>query len=226
MAAVALEVGKVTRLGSGLMPHHLQQRAFVAADRGVVAILRGYGGQATGYVAVTTLDEELNRALAADPAGDATAAVLRAMAAASARLRATPPAAAPRLASVTAAILEQERISLVHIGSNVAYRLRGTTLERLTADHTFDGGFGRYHRRILVHVLGHDDESIERIDRDAAPGDRLILANDTVLRALNEDELRERGSVADVQAAAESLVALAHERIGDDSATAVVTLIR
>src|SRR5688500_14359263 len=52
-----LEVATRTRIGAGLS--HLQQRGHVDLARGVIAVIRGHGGQASGDLAVTVVAEEL-----------------------------------------------------------------------------------------------------------------------------------------------------------------------
>lgn len=216
MGVVLSAVGTTTLLGSGLQKSHLQQRAWIAPDRSVLAVIRGYGGQATGDIAMETVTQELMRA-DAGPDG-----VLAALAAASARLRAAPPSAAPRLAAVTAAVLVPTGATLLHVGSNVGFMLRGGVLRRLTADHTFDAQQGRYQARIMVQVLGSPRDGVERSAVELAAGDRLVLITESILRAATEDELCAAATVTDVDAAAHALAVLAHDRIDNDSATAVV----
>lgn len=139
--------------------------------------------------------------------------------------------------TVTALIVDDEQISLCHIGDSRAYRLRGTEFRQVTTDHTFvqrliDEGRLRPeeaethpHRNVLMRVLGDVDASpeLESEVLAAGPGERWLLCSDG-LNAVVRPETIERvlGSEAELDEIAQTLVDLTLERGAPDNVTVVV----
>ncbi|MDY7105322.1 MAG: protein phosphatase 2C domain-containing protein [Actinomycetota bacterium] len=127
-------------------------------------------------------------------------------------------------------------VVVVHVGDSRAYRWRGGTLARLTADHSVAGDLlragelaedeARSHpaRHVLTRALGTGPPSaVERAAFRAEPADRFVLCSD----GLN-DELDDAGIAAvlgagdDATAAAERLVAAALGAGGRDNVSVIV----
>lgn len=139
--------------------------------------------------------------------------------------------------TVTSLIIDQDNISLCHIGDSRAYRLRGGELEQITTDHTFvqrliDEGRLRPeeaethpHRNVLMRVLGDVDASPE-IESDlipTAPGERWLLCSDG-LNAVVRPEMIQRLLAADseLDVIAQALVDITLQRGAPDNVTVVV----
>jgi serine/threonine protein phosphatase PrpC len=209
-----LEVATLTRLGARLEQHHLQQRGVVDADRGLVAVIRGYGGQSSGDVAENVAAEELAR----------TDDVPAALAAASQRLARWPKEEA-RTAVVTALVLRPPRMTVVHIGACRAYRVRSGALQRLTEDHVMaiPAEFGGF---VPTRQLGREPDAPDVTEYILDAGDRYLVVDGVTARAVSDAEILVAMCGNDAYTAAETIVDLAHARVHDRSASAAVGFVR
>lgn len=139
--------------------------------------------------------------------------------------------------TVTSLIIDEDNISLCHIGDSRAYRLRGGELEQITTDHTFvqrliDEGRLRPeeaethpHRNVLMRVLGDVDASpeIESELIPTAPGERWLLCSDG-LNAVVRPEMIQRllAADSDLDVIAQALVDITLQRGAPDNVTVVV----
>lgn len=139
-------------------------------------------------------------------------------------------------ATIVAAWLQAERLSLVHVGDSRAYLLRGGSLEQLTADHSLVAEQVRRGvltpqeaetsqlQSVLIRALGSE----ERVEADAdehllLEGDTLLLCSDGLTRMVTDPEIASTlMMVEDPQAAVERLITLANDYGGHDNVTAIV----
>jgi PPM family protein phosphatase len=139
-------------------------------------------------------------------------------------------------ATIVAAWLQGERMSLVHVGDSRAYLLRGGSLDQLTADHSLVAEQVRRGvltpqeaetsqlQSVLIRALGSE----ERVEVDAdehvlLEGDTLLLCSDGLTRMVSDPEIASTlMTVEPPQAAAERLVDLANEYGGLDNVTVIV----
>ncbi|OFI36453.1 serine/threonine protein phosphatase [Arthrobacter sp. SW1] len=146
----------------------------------------------------------------------------------------------PKLAgmgtTVTALLLEGRKLHFAHIGDSRAYRLRGTTFEQISVDHTFvqrliDEGRLRPeeaethpHKNVLMRVLGDVDASPE-LDLnvlDVEAGERWLLCSDGlnyVPGPVVEQVVRETRNLAEC---AELLIQLTLANGAPDNVTVVM----
>ncbi len=138
--------------------------------------------------------------------------------------------------TLTAALVEGERVRLAHVGDSRAYLLREGGLRLLTEDHTLvnrmvtEGEISREEaqthpqRSVLTRALGV--ETVVDVDDDTVqvrPGDRLLLCTDGLTSMVSEQAVEEVLRAApDPQKAAQRLVQLANEGGGADNTTVVV----
>jgi len=138
--------------------------------------------------------------------------------------------------TLTAALVEGDRIRLAHVGDSRAYLLRDGELRRLTEDHTLvhrmvtEGEISETEaeahpqRSVLTRALGVD--MFVDVDDDVVQvrsGDRLLLCTDGLTGMVSEDEIKEMlQHVADPAEAAERLVRSANEAGGVDNITVVI----
>jgi serine/threonine protein phosphatase PrpC len=118
--------------------------------------------------------------------------------------------------TLTSLFIHGERISLLHIGDSRAYRLRGSSLEQLTQDHTViqellnQGSISQSdiathpQRSVLTQVLmGEGVSSAPLIILDAKVKDRYLLCSDGLSSVLTDKEIKsilkgkERSEVVD-----------------------------
>jgi len=138
--------------------------------------------------------------------------------------------------TLTAALVEGDRIRLAHVGDSRAYLLRDGELRRLTEDHTLvhrmvtegeiseEEAEAHPQRSVLTRALGVD--MVVDVDDDVVQvrsGDRLLLCTDGLTGMVSEEEIKEMlQGIADPSEAAERLVRRANEAGGVDNITVVV----
>jgi PPM family protein phosphatase len=138
--------------------------------------------------------------------------------------------------TLTAALVEGDRIRLAHVGDSRAYLLREGDLRLLTEDHTLvhrmvtEGEISKEEaethpqRSVLTRALGV--ETVVDVDDDTVqvrPGDRLLLCTDGLTSMVSEQAVKDvLGAVPDPQEAAQRLVQMANEGGGTDNTTVVV----
>ncbi|MGW9414077.1 protein phosphatase 2C domain-containing protein [Arthrobacter cupressi] len=146
----------------------------------------------------------------------------------------------PKLAgmgtTVTALLLEDKQLHFAHIGDSRAYRLRGTTFEQISVDHTFvqrliDEGRLRPeeaethpHKNVLMRVLGDVDASpeLDLAVLDVEAGERWLLCSDGlnyVPGPVVEQVVRETRNLAEC---AELLIQLTLANGAPDNVTVVM----
>jgi protein phosphatase len=138
--------------------------------------------------------------------------------------------------TLTAALVQDDRVRLAHVGDSRAYLLRDGELRLLTEDHTLvhrmvsEGEISKEEaqthpqRSVLTRAIGVDtvvdvdDETLQ-----VRPSDRLLLCTDGLTSMVSEDEIEEvLRSVPDAQEAAQRLVRIANEAGGMDNTTVLV----
>ena len=136
--------------------------------------------------------------------------------------------------------LLSEKGLIAHVGDSRIYRLRNTTLQRLTTDHSFiqelidkgllseEAAAGHPYRNKLTNVIGSGEplEDVQTDRIDIAPGDRFLLSTDGLYGDISSEEIKTVLQASPTpQKAAEHLLHLALERGGRDNATAIVAFL-
>jgi PPM family protein phosphatase len=138
--------------------------------------------------------------------------------------------------TLTAALIDGDRVHLAHVGDSRAYLLRGGDLSLLTEDHTLvhkmvlqgeiseEEAETHPHRSILTRALGVDATvQVDESDVQVVDGDRLLLCSDGLTGMVPDEQIFEiLRRNADPQAAVDELVKEANEAGGIDNITAVV----
>jgi len=142
-------------------------------------------------------------------------------------------------ATLVAAWVEGNQLSLVHVGDSRAYLLRDGALKQLTTDHTLveeqvrsglikpEEAHLSKMQNVLIRALGVKSE----VELDAAEiilssGDILLLCTDGLTRmAPNAEIERVLGETRSAQARADRLVALANEHGGEDNVSVIVVQV-
>jgi serine/threonine protein phosphatase PrpC len=139
--------------------------------------------------------------------------------------------------TVSAMILQGDRVVISHIGDSRIYLMRSGELSQISTDHTFvqrlvDAGritaeeaMVHPRRSVLMRVLG-DVESSPEIDSmvlDTRPGDRWMLCSDGLSGVVSFDELHElMAAEAGAKQVADRLVKASLDGGAPDNVTVVV----
>jgi serine/threonine protein phosphatase PrpC len=139
-------------------------------------------------------------------------------------------------ATLTAAWVNEEKLSVVHVGDSRVYLLRSAVLQQLTSDHSLVAEQVRRGimtaaeaehselQSVLLRALGTQPEvEVDAEEHTLFPGDILLLCTDGLTRMVAEQKIAATlQSESDPSKAAERLVALANENGGADNVTVVV----
>jgi protein phosphatase len=138
--------------------------------------------------------------------------------------------------TVVAALADDSKMSVAHVGDSRAYLVRNGEMMRLTNDHSWvfeqvQAGMlteaeAEKHplRNVITKAVGAKEEiDLETVEHHLVKGDVLLLCSDGLTEMVSDDEimavLREE---AEPRAACERLVARANEQGGRDNVTVVV----
>jgi protein phosphatase len=226
---VRLRVGARTDVGR---VREGNEDAYTAEDP-LYAVADGMGGHQGGEVASKLALETLARA--ADGRSDLAEVVRDANRTVYSRA-AQDPGLAGMGTTLTAVLVQDDRLHLAHVGDSRLYLLRDGSLDRVTRDHTVvermveEGRMtsedAKIHpqRSILTRALGvEEDVQVDEADIDVRPGDRVLLCSDGLTGMVEDDDIgRILQEHPDPQEASDALVAAANQAGGQDNITAVV----
>ena len=139
-------------------------------------------------------------------------------------------------ATVVAVWLDEQRVSLVHVGDSRAYLLRFGDLQQLTQDHSLVAEQVRrgiltpqqadrsQMQSVLIRALGIEgDVEADADEHLLIEGDTLLLCSDGLTRMVTEPEIASTLLTSNSpQAAVDRLVELANEYGGEDNVTVVL----
>jgi len=210
----------------------------VLAKKGYLCIVADGTGEHAGGKAASDLAVHMAmQEYYADATEDIEQSLRRAIRMANAEVyrQSQDPAYAGMGASLVAAVVQGDGLTVAHVGNCRAYLVRGDTMEALTADHSWvaeqvrDGQLtpekAQQHERRheLTRLLGRQAQLVVDVSQKSLqPGDRLLLCSDGLWAYVDEAAVRRVLSAQPAQAAAEQLVALANIAGGPDNITAVV----
>jgi PPM family protein phosphatase len=226
---VRLRVGARTDVGRVRQGN---EDSFMAEDP-LFAVADGMGGHQGGEVASRVALETIGSA--ADGGSDLASVVREANRAVFTRAS-EDPGLAGMGTTLTAVLVDGDRLHVAHVGDSRMYLLRDGRLERVTKDHTVVENLveeGRLtpkeasihpQRSILTRALGvEEDVRVDETDVDVVPGDRVLLCSDGLTGMVeDEDIVRILTERRDPQGASDALVEAANEAGGQDNITAVV----
>ncbi len=208
--------------------YYVRTPVFVVAD--------GMGGAQAGEVASRIAAEAFDRDLPAGPE-DALREVFEFANREIHEHAARDEAHAGMGTTLTAAIVapEREEVAIGHVGDSRAYLLRGSTLERLTQDHSLVEELRRKgqltdeqaeehpQRSIITRALGPEAEVEPDVRTvQARPGDVYLICSDGLTTMLGEERITQiLRSATSLDAAVRALVDEANRAGGRDNITAV-----
>ncbi|MDR0347633.1 MAG: Stp1/IreP family PP2C-type Ser/Thr phosphatase [Coriobacteriales bacterium] len=138
--------------------------------------------------------------------------------------------------TLTAAVIEEDRLLIAQVGDSRAYLLQNGQLRQVTRDHSLveeliaagqlTRAEARTHpnRSVITRALGSDPNVLPDIyEMSVQSGDRLMLCSDGLSGMLDSDDLQELLSLhSDPQETADALVDAANEAGGHDNITVIV----
>ena len=138
--------------------------------------------------------------------------------------------------TLTAAILEKERLIIAQVGDSRAYLLHNGSLQQITRDHSLMADMieagqlteaeARVHpnRSVITRAIGSDPHmQPDLYELNVETGDRLLLCSDGVCGMIEDSEIASiMRQAPSAQACADQLVEAALHAGGFDNATAVV----
>ncbi|GAA1350200.1 PP2C family protein-serine/threonine phosphatase [Falsarthrobacter nasiphocae] len=143
--------------------------------------------------------------------------------------------------TLTALLIDGDRLQFAHIGDSRAYRLRDGVFEQVSLDHTFVQRLvdeGRLlpeqakthpHRNVIARVLGDSDASpeVDLATLDIHVGERWLLCSDGLTDVVSLEEIEEVvRSTEDLDAITDILVRRTLEGGAPDNVTVAVVDVR
>lgn len=200
------------------------------------AVADGMGGHEAGEVASEITINTLNDL--APQSADAEA-LARAVVAANLNVIKAPSQGVGREGmgtTLTAAILEKERLVIAQVGDSRAYLLHNGSLQQLTRDHSLMADMieagqlteaeARVHpnRSVITRTIGSDPHmQPDLYELNVETGDRLLLCSDGICGMIEDHEIASiMRQAPSAQSCADQLVEAALAAGGFDNATAVV----
>ena len=200
------------------------------------AVADGMGGHEAGEVASEITINTLNDL--APQSADAEA-LARAVVAANLNVIKAPSQGVGREGmgtTLTAAILEKERLVIAQVGDSRAYLLHNDSLQQLTRDHSLMADMieagqlteaeARVHpnRSVITRAIGSDPHmQPDLYELNVETGDRLLLCSDGICGMIEDHEIASiMRQAPSAQSCADQLVEAALAAGGFDNATAVV----
>lgn len=200
------------------------------------AVADGMGGHEAGEVASEITINTLNDL--APQSADAEA-LARAVVAANLNVIKAPSQGVGREGmgtTLTAAILEKERLVIAQVGDSRAYLLHNGSLQQLTRDHSLMADMieagqlteaeARVHpnRSVITRAIGSDPHmQPDLYELNVETGDRLLLCSDGICGMIKDHEIASiMRQAPSAQSCADQLVEAAIAAGGFDNATAVV----
>jgi protein phosphatase len=200
------------------------------------AVADGMGGAQAGEVASRIAAEAFEPTVRGDESGEA---YLRSIAeAANRRIHGIAQRDSTRSGmgtTLTAALVEDDEVSIAHVGDSRAYVYRDSNLRLLTSDHSLVEELRRQgrltdeqaedhpQRSIITRALGPEEAvEVDTMTFSARPGDVFLLCSDGLTTMIKDDRIAEILATApDLEAAVDQLVREANEAGGRDNITAV-----
>ena len=221
-----------------------EDRFFVDADRGIFAVIDGVGGQAAGEHAAETAREVIQERLSR-PAGAPEQRLREAIALANNEIvdlaRANPEWAGMACV-LTVALIEDDVVTVGHVGDSRLYVLQPGSIRKITKDHSPVGeredkgeiSESEAMRHARRNEIYRDVGSAERQPEDPAfieiysfpmpPDGALLLCSDGLSDLLTSEEIRSgmERYAPDYEAALAALIDAANHAGGKDNITIVV----
>jgi serine/threonine protein phosphatase PrpC len=221
---------------TGRVRHHNEDRSLAGAA--VIAVADGMGGAKAGEVAAQMAVEAVAELDPPVTAADVRTAIERANAAIRQMAR-DDPSKSGMGTTLTAAMLGDGRLDVVHVGDSRAYLWRDGALRQLTDDHSVVAELVRRgsispedaeshpHRNVITRALGAEPEVVADTFSEALrDGDVVLLCSDGLSSYVAEAEIADAlGGGGRLDDVAQALVERANAAGGTDNVTVVLARV-
>jgi PPM family protein phosphatase len=139
--------------------------------------------------------------------------------------------------TITAAVIEGSKLVLGQVGDSRAYLIRNSRVRQVTRDHSLveelirsgnltpEEALHHPNRNVITRALGtRATVEVDVFEEDLRDEDVVLLCSDGLYRVVGDAEIA-RALIAEPQAAAESLVALANQRGGPDNISVIIVRV-
>ena len=250
---MALRYKVVGRTDVGMVRPGNEDTLHVDRENNVLAVCDGMGGHQAGEVAsqsasqtIRAIYTHLNNELLADPdlSLDQTLPPSGALLVKSIRLAnreihnrsVSDPALSGMGTTVVAVALEDNMMSVAHVGDSRAYRLEERQLVPLTIDHSLvaemqskqlspsEGGMGSIGKNVITRALGvRENVEVDFRLVKIKPGDSFVLCSDGLCGFAEDDEIFAVAEKAggDLKRIVDDLIQMANDRGGADNVTVI-----
>ena len=238
LPAMALRLHYASATDLGRARRENQDRFLVQEARQLAAVADGMGGMPCGAEAAQLAIDSLAAAVRRTPPDDLVGwhTLLEALNHAVYELGQKLSPFTGIGTTLTIAHAREGQLRLVHVGDSAAFRLRSSTLEQLTAEHTVaaemlarrnhdpNTRIPRQAGHTLTSCLGLPYlPSVDVHETDLQSGDRLLLCSDGLSKPVEPARIAATlAAAASPAAAVAALIALANAAGGPDNITAVV----
>jgi PPM family protein phosphatase len=235
-AGTRLALVEVAHLSdTGRVRHHNEDRS-VASSR-ILAVADGMGGAKAGEVAAQVAVDSVNALAAVDPES-VRRAIERANRAIR-RMASEDPDKSGMGTTMTAAVVRDGQLDVVHVGDSRAYLWREGRLSQVTEDHSVVGELVRRgtitaeeaeshpHRNVITRALGADAEvQTDTVSTGLREDDVVLLCSDGLSSYVSEADIAAALAAAPTLAdAARALVNRANAAGGMDNVTVVLARV-
>lgn len=210
------------------------------ADEGrkVFAVADGMGGHENGKLASALAIDVFTRELAELASVPDTLALSRMVGLANESIYRYQEDVAGKIMGTTLSVaaIDEEKLYIAHIGDSRIYRIRQGKIQQLTNDHSYLAELVRLgkveqaaleqnsRKNVLLKALGPEAiVEAQLLTEDWQSGDVLMLCTDGLYNGVSDDEMLDIiQTVADLQLAADTLVAMALAHDGTDNMTVIL----
>lgn len=217
----------------GRVRHHNEDRSLV--DGGVLVVADGMGGAKAGEVAAQMAVDAVGALAAPVSPEDVRTAVGEANSAIR-RMASDDPDKSGMGTTLTAALMRDGHIEVVHVGDSRAYLWRDGALTQITQDHsvvaelvrrgsiTAEEAESHPHRNVITRALGAEPEvDVDTVSTEVRDGDVVLLCSDGLSSYVAESAIAGvLASAGSLEVAARELVAAANAAGGTDNVTVVL----
>jgi PPM family protein phosphatase len=231
---VLVEIAQLS--DTGRVRHHNEDRSL--ARPAILAVADGMGGAKAGEVAAQVAVDAVGRLGPAVTAQDVRGAVARANRAIR-RMASEDPDKSGMGTTLTAALLGDGTLEVVHVGDSRAYLWREGALSQVTEDHSVVAELVRRgsiteeeaethpHRNVITRALGAEAEvDADAVSAELRDGDVILLCSDGLSSYVPAGDIAGvLEDATDLAAAARELVARANAAGGTDNVTVVLARV-
>jgi serine/threonine protein phosphatase PrpC len=231
-----VRLGRSTALSHAGRKRRRNEDAYVL-EPPLFAVADGMGGAKAGEVASSLAAAALQESDGDGSSGEARVASLIEEANRRVFRRATEDRAASGMGTtMTVAIVEEDRVTIGHVGDSRAYLIREGRLEQLTDDHSLVAELVRSgrltpeeaeihpQRAVITRAVGTEpDVDVDTFSVQGAAGDLFLICSDGLTDMVDEATILEavEQNRGDLKAAAKALVNAANRGGGEDNITVV-----